>query len=106
MANTKKKQSGLGAEGYFQNLPTLGGQPASSNEASPSIQETKPVQVPIADEKKKLVRKTYALSEETHLALEELRLVERKNGRQVTLGDLLDEAVQQLLTQKLPNRTK
>jgi hypothetical protein len=101
MANAKKKQSGLGAESYFQNLPALGSQPASQGEVSVPVQPTQAVQEPVADEKKK-VRKTYALNEDTHLALEELRLVERKKGRHVTLGDLMEEAVQLLLEQKLP----
>jgi hypothetical protein len=86
MSNTKKK-SGLGAESYFQNIPTLDAiePPVAELETSKEVKE------------RNKVRRTYALYEETQIALEELKLAARKQGKQVTLGDLLEEAVQLLI---------
>ena len=46
------------------------------------------------------IRRTYALYEETQIALEEMKLAARKQGAKTTLGDLLEEAVQLLVEKK------
>ena len=97
MSNTKKK-SGLGAESYFQNIPTLDAiePPATEFETS---KEIKP-QTPERDK----IRRTYALYEETQISLEALKLAARKQGKHVTLGDLLEEAVQLLIEKNRNDR--
>jgi hypothetical protein len=89
MSNSRKK-SGLGAESYFQNVPTLDDKELLVEESNPRESES-----PVSERKK--IRRTYALYEETQIALEEMKLAARKQGRQVTLGDLLEEAVQLLM---------
>ncbi len=95
MSNTKKK-SGLGAESYFQNVPTLDEKDTSADGSKPN-QATTPNS---ATPERKKIRRTYALYEETQIALEEMKLAARKQGQQVTLGDLLEEAVQLLIEKK------
>lgn len=90
MGNPKKK-SGLGAESYFQNIPTLAAIEAPVGEMETSKE---------AGAERNKIRRTYALYAETQIALEELKLAARKQGKQVTLGDLLEEAVQLLIEKK------
>ena len=46
------------------------------------------------------IRRTYALYEETQIALEEMKLAARKQGIKTTLGDILEEAVLLLMEKK------
>ncbi len=46
------------------------------------------------------IRRTYALYEETQIALEEMKLAARKKGIKTTLGDILEEAVLLLMEKK------
>jgi len=136
MTSTKKK-GGLGAESYFENIPTL--DPAEEKEppsetdgaekptdekqvvgtvqevkvpeateaapeTEPESSETDP-KTPDANEsdeppERQKIRRTYALYEETQIALEEMKLAARKRGTKMTLGDLLEEAVQLLMVEK------
>jgi hypothetical protein len=89
MGNSRKK-SGLGAESYFQNVPTL-------DDKEPLVEESNTGESESSAPERKKIRRTYALYEETQIALEEMKLAARKQGRQVTLGDLLEEAVQLLM---------
>ena len=142
MTSTKKK-GGLGAESYFENIPTL--DPVVEKESLEAEVEEKPAEEEVvagfvevvadgkvpdlileaveeapaaelevvetdletedADEEgeppqRQKIRRTYALYEETQIALEEMKLAARKQGVKMTLGDLLEEAVQLLMEKK------
>lgn len=167
MASAKKK-GGLGAESYFENIPTLEPvekqepreqgeateQPAeieavtseateviaepkeepahvqeevadgtvesapAEEEATTAAQTTEEApsaeeEVPASDQEaekadappdepppRQKIRRTYALYEETQIALEEMKLAARKRGVKTTLGDLMEEAVQLLMEKK------
>ncbi len=138
-----KKKGGLGAESYFENIPTL--EPAKEIEPQPEeevaeapteeedaispevlLEAEMPVTTPDGHEEapeslaegseiepepqdsdeptepspRQKIRRTYALYEETQIALEEMKLAARKQGTKMTLGDLLEEAVQLLMEEK------
>jgi len=128
-----KKKGGLGAESYFENIPTLApvaekeppaeteatGKPAeevavsgpveivTEEEATAEKQEAAETNHGAEDEDetseaspRQKIRRTYALYEETQIALEEMKLAARKQGVKMTLGDLLEEAVQLLMEKK------
>ena len=125
-----KKKGGLGAESYFENIPTLAPvaekEPPAETEATGKPAEEVAVSGPVeivtkeettaekqeaaetdleaedADDRsqassRQKIRRTYALYEETQIALEEMKLAARKQGVKMTLGDLLEEAVQLLM---------
>jgi len=128
-----KKKGGLGAESYFENIPTLAPVeekklPVEAEVANMPAEEATVVgpaeiaaeeELPAAKQEiletnleaedaddgsqassRQKIRRTYALYEETQIALEEMKLAARKQGVKMTLGDLLEEAVQLLMEKK------
>jgi hypothetical protein len=98
--SSAKKKGGLGAESYFETVPKLqregktrGEAPSRSQNNEDGDTESRPLQ-------RQKIRRTYALYEETQIALEEMKLAARKEGEKVTLGDLLEEAVQLLIEKR------
>ena len=128
MTSTKKK-GGLGAESYFENIPILSPVstpiPPPETDGAEKPEDDTPVsaaqieEVPEVEQKiaenddetpdseepdeppaREKIRRTYALYEETQIALEEMKLAARKQGMKMTLGDLLEEAVQLLMEKR------
>ena len=121
-----KKKGGLGAESYFENIPTLApveekklpaemevvdkpDEEALAASSAEIVAKQEPVETdPEAEDaddgsqasSRQKIRRTYALYEETQIALEEMKLAARKQGVKMTLGDLLEEAVQLLMEKK------
>ena len=91
MSNNKKKKKGLGVDSFFDE--PLGVEPQESMKPSNMHHRFYPP-------KKEKVRKTYVMYEETQLALEVMKFEELKRGNKISMSDLLEEAILDLMHKK------
>ena len=95
-----KRNTGLGTNAFFQTLEsTKEESDQTERPGTAEIENTKPeeeqkTQVP------KHIRTTVRLYAETFAALEMIKVMARKEGNKITYGDILDEAIQEIIKKK------
>ena len=94
-----KRKTGLGAEAFFTTPETV--ETASEPEEKPeSTKTTRKQQKKEEPQGPKHIRTTIRLHTETFAALEMLKVQARKQGEKITFGDILDEAIKDLMEKK------
>lgn len=83
MAN--KKKGGLGASAWFEDAEAVPGTTAEAQATPPATART---------------RKTFVISPDTYYLLGKMKVEAQRGGKTITLGDLVDEAVQDLATKR------
>ena len=84
MAN--KKKGGLGASAWFEDAEAVPGTAPEEQATPPATPRT---------------RKTFVISPDTYYLLSKMKVeAQRGEGKTITLGDLVDEAVQDLATKR------
>jgi hypothetical protein len=84
-----KKKGGLGASAWFDNTPIV----SDATDGAPIVTQ-KEARTP------KKTRKTFVILPDTYYILGRLKAEAQRGGEGATLGDLLDEAVQDLAAKK------
>ena len=90
---TKKRQTGLGTNAFFQNIS-----PGETDTPPPPASPAPPKSP--AKRKATKIRTTVTLYPETMAQLEALKINARRQGTKATFSDILSEAIQDLAAKK------
>ena len=96
----KKRQTGLGANAFFQNINADA--TGKTDKTKPAPSAAPPAKAPASPAKSKApkIRTTVTLYPTTMAQLEELKINARRQGKKATFSDILSEAIGDLAAKK------